>query len=59
MSWDLKFDRSIVLPDGKILQTLEDARQYILTLPPSEHDTTAWQVAIEALLLAAQFSGAG
>lgn len=59
MSWDLKFDRSIVLPDGKILQTLEDARQYILTLPPSEHDTTAWQVAIEALLLAAQSSGGG
>jgi len=59
VSWDLKFDRSIVLPDGKILQTLEDARQYILPLPPSEHDTTAWQVAIEALLLAAQFSGGG
>ena len=55
----MKFDRPIVLPDGKILQTLEDARQYILTLPTSEHDGTAWQVAIEALLLAAQFSGGG
>jgi len=55
----MKFDRPIVLPDGKILQTLEDARQYILTLPTSEHDSTAWQVAIEALLLAAQFSGGG
>ena len=59
MSWDVKFDRPIVLPDGKILQTLEDARQYILTLPASEQGHTAWQVAIEALLLAAQFSGGG
>jgi hypothetical protein len=41
------------LPDGKTLRTLEDARQYILALPKSEHDTTAWQVAIEALLVAA------
>jgi hypothetical protein len=30
-----------------------------LTLPPSEHDSTAWQVSIEALLLAAQFGGGG
>jgi len=41
------------LPDGKTLRTLEDARQYILALPKSEHETTAWQVAIEALLVAA------
>src|SRR5258705_9545419 len=34
-------------------------RQYILTLPASEHASTAWQVAIEALLLAAQSSGGG
>jgi hypothetical protein len=53
VSWDQRFDRPIVLPDGKMLRTLEDARQYILTLPKSEQDNTAWQVAIEALLLAA------
>ena len=53
MSWDKRFDWPVVLPDGKTLRTLEDARQYILALPKSEHDTTAWQVAIEALLVAA------
>jgi hypothetical protein len=53
VSWDQRFDRPVVLPDGKTLRTLEDARQYILTLPQSEQDNTAWQVAIEALLLAA------
>jgi hypothetical protein len=53
VSWDQRFDRPVVLPDGKTLRTLEDARQYILALPKSEHETTAWQVAIEALLVAA------
>ncbi len=54
MSWDKRLDRPVVLPDGKTLRTLEDARQYILTLPKSEQDSTPWQVAIEALLLAAE-----
>lgn len=35
------------------LLTLEDARRHILALPKSEHETVAWQIAIEALLLAA------
>ncbi len=52
MSWDKRLDRPVVLPDGK--RTLEDARLHILTLPKSEHETTAWQVAIEALLIAAE-----
>jgi hypothetical protein len=54
MSWDKRLDRSVVLPNGKTLRTLEDARQHILTLPKSEHETTAWEVAIEALLIAAE-----
>jgi hypothetical protein len=54
MSWDKRLDRPVVLPDGKTLRTLEDARRHILTLPKSEHETTAWQVAIEALLIAAE-----
>ena len=33
---------------------LEDARRHILTLPKSEHETTAWEIAIEALLIAAE-----
>jgi hypothetical protein len=58
MFWDQCFDRPVVLPDGKTLRTLEDARLHILSLPKSEHDSTAWQVAIEALLLAAGVSDA-
>jgi hypothetical protein len=58
VSWDQRFDRPVVLPDGKTLRTLEDARLHILSLPKSEHDTTAWQVAIEALLVAANVSEA-
>jgi hypothetical protein len=54
VSWDQRFDRPVVLPDGKTLRTLEDARRHILALPKSEHETTAWQVAIEALLVAAE-----
>jgi hypothetical protein len=53
VSWGQRLDRPVVLPDGKILRTLEDARLYILALPKSEHETTAWQVAIETLVLAA------
>jgi hypothetical protein len=57
VSWDQRFDLPIVLPDGKTLRTLEDARRYIITLAKSEHKTTAWQVAIEALLVAAEKRG--
>ncbi len=59
MSWDKRLDRPIVLPNGKTLRTLEDARQHILTLPKSEQETTAWQVAIEALLIAAEIPASG
>ena len=54
MSWDERLDRPIVLPNGKTLLTLEDARRHILKLPQSELDAIAWQVAIEALLIAAE-----
>ena len=29
MSWDQRFDRPVVLPDGKRLRTLEDARRIL------------------------------
>ncbi len=54
MSWDQRLDRPVVLPDDKALRTLEDARLHILALPKSKYETTAWQVAIEALVLAAR-----
>ena len=54
VSWDERLDRPIDLPDGKTLLTLEDARRYILNLPKPELETVAWQVAIEALVIAAE-----
>jgi hypothetical protein len=57
LSWDKRLDRPIILPNGKTLRTLEDARRHILDLPKSEHETTAWEVAIEALLIAAEKHG--
>jgi hypothetical protein len=54
VSWDQCFDRPVGLPDGKTLRTLEDARWHILALPKSEHETIAWQIASEALLIAAK-----
>jgi hypothetical protein len=56
VSWDQCFDRPVVVPDGKTLRTLEDARLYILALSDSEREAVAWQVAIEALLVAADVS---
>jgi hypothetical protein len=57
LSWDKRLDWPIILPNGKTLRTLEDARRHILDLPKSEHETTAWEVAIEALLIAAEKHG--
>jgi len=59
VSWDKRFDRPVILPDGKTLLTLEDARRHILALPKSDHETAAWQIAIEALVLAADVSRRG
>lgn len=51
MSWSRSFRDPIVLPDGRILKTLQDAGEYIAALPKKEHDLPEWQTAIEALLL--------
>jgi hypothetical protein len=59
VSWDRRLDRPVVLPDGKTLRTLEDARRHILALPKSEQDSPAWQVAIEALVIAAEMPSSG
>jgi hypothetical protein len=37
--------------DGGVLETLDQARTYILNLPKAAHDAPAWRTAIRALLL--------
>jgi len=57
MPWSTAFDDPIELPDGRRLQTLEDASNYIMQLPPAEHGEAKWQCAMEALILIAENSG--
>jgi hypothetical protein len=39
MSWGLRFDEPIVLPDGKKLSTLREAIAYLSkVVPASDHD---------------------
>jgi hypothetical protein len=45
------------LPKGGKLTTLDDARSYILDLPAELQTLTAWQHAIEALLLVGDHGG--
>ena len=51
MSWDQRFYRPVVLPDGKTLRTLDDARLHILSLPKSEHDTCAYRKSSPSILV--------
>jgi hypothetical protein len=57
MTWQLKFDDPIVLPNGRKLITLKDAANYIVKLPKAEHDAPEWQAAMRALILVAENGG--
>jgi len=39
------------LPRGRQLVTLQDAGEFITTLPKAEHEAAEWQHAMEALIL--------
>jgi hypothetical protein len=49
--WQRKFGDPIPLPDGRKLDTLRDAADYITGLPKKESDLPEWQTAIEVLML--------
>jgi hypothetical protein len=57
MSWDIHFPNPIFTSQGKALVTLRDAATYITKLPKAEHDTPAWQTAIQVLMQAADNYG--
>lgn len=57
MSWDLKFPEPIAVPRGKPLVSLRDAGAYITALPAKTHAESAWQTAMDCLLLAADKGG--
>jgi hypothetical protein len=47
--WKRPFDDPTSLPGGRALVTLEDAGNYIMKLPKSEHKASEWQATMEAL----------
>lgn len=57
MSWEERFDRPVKVPIGKPLETLADARDYILALPNTQKKTALVLTATEALLMAATKTG--
>jgi len=57
MSWDRLLPAPIPVPGEKPLMTLRDAGKLIQQLPKDEALSPAWQIAIEALLLAAEDRG--
>jgi hypothetical protein len=57
VSWSKRFDVPIMLPDGKSLSTLADARQHLLALPKARHEAADVTTAIEAMLMAAEGLG--
>ena len=57
MPWSARFLEPVFLPDGRRLETLHDAAQYITELPKAEHDNAEWQHAMATLLLVAEHDG--
>jgi hypothetical protein len=58
MSWGLRFDEPIVLPDGKKLSTLREAIAYLgKAVPASDHNMKEVQAAAHCLTEAAEYGG--
>lgn len=57
MPWSRAFDDPIPLPNGRSIDTLEQAARYIQKLSKAEQESSEWQTATEALILAAEDRG--
>ena len=55
--WSAPLSRPLILRDGKTLQTLADARAFVLALPAAYQERNAWQSAAELLMAAAEHGG--
>ena len=57
MAWTQRFFDPIPLPDGRVLVTLRDAGNHVLSLPAAEQAKPHWQAAAEALTLVGEHGG--
>jgi hypothetical protein len=55
--WNRLFEDPIDLPNGRKLETLQDAGNFIAKLPKTEHMAPEWQDAMQALILVATRGG--
>ncbi|WMT71083.1 hypothetical protein [Bradyrhizobium sp. Ash2021] len=55
--WGREFEEPIPLPDGRRLVTLQDAGEYIQSLPKATQNTAPWRNATEALLVVVNQNG--
>jgi hypothetical protein len=56
VTWSHRFDVPIKLPNGKRIETLDDARKYLLAIPKKKWTPTVG-AAIEAVIMAANGEG--
>jgi hypothetical protein len=53
--WSSKLSRPVVIKDGPVLRTLNDARAFVIDhLPAEDQDRLSWQRTAELLLAAAE-----
>ena len=57
MPWSTEFDEPVALRGAGRLATLQQAADYIMSLPEDVQQQTRWQVAAENLINAAEIGG--
>ena len=57
MPWSTAFEEPIARPGAGRLATLQQAADYIMSLPEDVQQQTRWQVAAENLINAAEIGG--
>lgn len=58
MNWSARFSRPIAVPSRQPLETLDDARSFVLALGDQVRGTRTWEIALQNLLRAAEEGGA-
>jgi hypothetical protein len=57
LPWSRPFEDPVTLLDGRVLRTLQDAADYMMTLSAAQQKTDRWQAAGEAVIMAAEDRG--